>query len=133
MTTEEWRTSPSLPDYEVSSLGRVRRKPYLKEMPNGGYRQYGGKAHVGQDSGEGRMVMVYRGKTYKIHQLVCETFNGPREIGQVCMHIDEDYTNNRPDNLLWGTQKENLNAPGFVAYCKSRVGENSPVLKGRSL
>lgn len=132
MTTEEWRTSPSLPDYEVSSLGRVRRKPYLKEMPNGGCRQYGGKAHVGQDSGEGRMIMVYRGKTYKVHQLVCEAFNGPRKTGQVCMHIDEDYTNNRPDNLMWGTQKENLNAPGFILYCKNRVGEDSPVVKGRN-
>lgn len=128
---EVWETPTSLPEYEVSSWGRVRRKSYLKEMPNGGHRQYGGKAHVGQDSGEGRMILVFKGKTYKVHQLVCEAFNGPRKEGQVCMHIDEDYRNNRPENLSWGTQKENLNASGFITYCKGRLGELSPVVKGR--
>lgn len=72
------------------------------------------------------MIFVYRSKTYKIHQLVCEAFNGPKQEGQVCMHLDEDYKNNRPDNLTWGTQKENLNAPGFLEYCRSRTGDDSP-------
>lgn len=130
-TTEKWRVSPSLPDYEVSSFGRVRRIPYLSPMPNGGMREYGGHAHCGQDSGEGRMIFVYKGKSYKVHQLVCEAFNGKRPDGFVCMHLDEDYTNNKPDNLKWGTQKENLNAPGFIEYCKSRTGDNSPTTKAR--
>lgn len=130
-TTEEWRTPPSLPDYEVSSLGRVRRKEYKAPMPHGGYRTYGGHPHFGQDSGEGRMIFVYKGKTYKVHQLVCEAFNGPKESGQVCMHIDEDYTNNRPENLKWGTQKENLNCQKFLEYCRGRTGENSPIAKSR--
>jgi len=130
-TTEEWRVSPSLPDYEVSSLGRVQRIPYLKEMPYGGVRKYGGVPHKGQDSGEGRMTFSYKGKTYKVHQLVCEAFNGPRKEGQICMHLDENYRNNTPKNLAWGTQKENLNAKGFLSYCKSRVGELSPVRKGK--
>lgn len=47
------------------------------------------------------------------------------------MHIDENSRNNKPANLAWGTQKENLNAPGFIEYCKGRVGENSPTTKGR--
>jgi hypothetical protein len=102
------------------------RKPYQLKMPKGGYRTYGGKPHCGQDSGEGRMIFVYRSKTYKIHQLVCEAFNGPKQEGQVCMHLNEDYKNNRPDNLTWGTQKENLNAPGFLEYCRSRTGNDSP-------
>ena len=131
-TTEQWLTSPSLPDYEVSSFGRVQRKPWVKEMPHGGYRQYGGRPHKGQDSGERRMIMAYKGKTYKVHQLICEAFNGPRKEGQVCMHLDEDYTNNTPENLRWGSQKENLNASGFIQYCKGRTGENSPVFKGRT-
>jgi hypothetical protein len=98
-------------------------------MPRGGFRQYGGQAHFGQDSGEGRMIFVYKGKSYKVHQLVCEAFNGPKQEGQVCLHLDEDYTNNKPTNLAWGTQKENLNAPGFLEYCRNRTGENSPVIK----
>lgn len=130
-TTEEWRTPPSLTDYEVSSRGRIRRKKYKAPMPHGGTRTYGGKAWFGCDSKEGRMIFTYKGKTYKIHQLVCEAFNGPRPEGLVCLHIDEDYTNNTPENLKWGTQKENLNCPKFLEYCRGRTGEDSPVTKGR--
>lgn len=47
------------------------------------------------------------------------------------MHHDEDARNNCPSNLRWGTQRENLNYPGFLSYCQSRTGANSPVVKGR--
>lgn len=68
----------------------------------------------------------------KVHRLVCEAFHGPAPSKRsVVIHLDEDATNNRPENLRWGTQKENLNMPGFIAYCKSRTGENSPFIKGR--
>lgn len=130
---EEWRTSERLPEYQVSSWGRVMRVPFTSKMPNGGLRTYGGEPHLGVDSKEGRMILQFRGKTYKVHQLVCEAFNGPKPFPDaVCMHLDEDYTNNRPENLAWGTQKQNLNAPGFVAYCHGRTGEDSPVIKGRA-
>lgn len=130
-TTEQWRSSPSLPEYEVSSFGRVRRVPFVGAMPRGGLRTYGGNPRYGVDAGN-RMIFVFRRKTYKVHRLVCEAFNGPSPFpGAVVMHIDEDYRNNRPGNLKWGTQKENLNAPGFIAYCRARTGANNPVVKGR--
>jgi HNH endonuclease len=47
------------------------------------------------------------------------------------MHLDENAANNRASNLQWGTQKENLNADGFTAYCRSRTGDNNPLIKGR--
>ena len=47
------------------------------------------------------------------------------------MHMDENSANNQYENLQWGTQKENLNAPGFIAYCHGRTGENSPSIKSR--
>ena len=75
--------------------------------------------------------MRYKGKTYKVHRLVCEAFHGPpSKEKSVCIHLDEDYRNNQPTNLKWSTQKENLNAPGFIAYCKGRTGDNSPFRKG---
>jgi len=46
------------------------------------------------------------------------------------MHINEDPSDNRPENLKWATQKENLNSPGFLSYCKQRTGDNSPRTKG---
>lgn len=33
---------------------------------------------------------MLRGKTYKVHRLVCEAFNGPCPDGLVCCHEDED-------------------------------------------
>jgi HNH endonuclease len=129
---EQWRVSPTLPEYLVSSMGRVMRVPHRELLPNGGLRQYGGDPHNGADSGEGRMTLQFKGKTYKVHRLVCEAFNGPPpKHRNVCMHKDEDYRNNRPTNLKWGSQKENLNAPGFLRYCRGRTGENSPTRKAR--
>lgn len=130
-TDEEWRVSPALPEYEVSSWGRVRRVPYEAPLPNGGVRIYGGKPHYGADSGP-RKIVVFRRKSFKVHRLVCAAFNGPPPFPRaVVMHDDEDFRNNRPGNLVWGTQKQNLNAPGFLEYCRGRTGENSPSVKGR--
>ena len=74
----------------------------------------------------------YKGKNYKVHRLVCEAFNGPPPFDKaIVMHLNDDATNNRPENLAWGTHKENLNTPSFIAYCKSRTAENNPRVKGR--
>jgi hypothetical protein len=60
----------------------------------------------------------YRGYLYqgignvKVHRAVCEAFHGPAPDGMpYVLHIDEDAHNNRPENLKWGTQKENLRMP----------------------
>lgn len=50
----------------------------------------------------------------------------------VVIHLDENAHNNRPENLKWGTQKENLNMPKYIADLKSRVGEHSSVFKARA-
>ena len=128
---EIWRLVPSVPGLLASSRGRVMVTPRLGELPNGGQRQYGGYARKGCWDGC-RYIFAWQGKTYKIARLVCEAFNGaPPFEGAVCMHVDENSRNNWPTNLQWGTQKENLNAPGFIEYCKGRTGENSPTIKGR--
>lgn len=94
-------------------------------------RPYGGLPTFGQWDGE-RFIYQIRGKTYKVARLICEAFNGtPTDERNVCMHLDENSRNNTPANLAWGTQKENLNAPGFIKYCKNRTGENNPFVKGR--
>lgn len=123
MMGEIWRTVPSAPFFMVSTDGRVMVTPYEAEMPHGGKRQYGGQPHFGVWSRQdARFIVVYKSKTYKVHRLVCEAFHGAQpERASVCMHLDENSANNRPENLSWGAQKENLNAPGFIQYCKSRT------------
>jgi len=66
----------------------------------------------------------------KVHRMVCEAFHGaPPFTGAVVIHLDENALNNRPENLKWGTQKENLNMPKIKAYHRSRTGEDNPRVK----
>tara|TARA_R100000541_G_scaffold16895_1_gene26562 strand:+ start:1873 stop:2298 length:426 start_codon:yes stop_codon:yes gene_type:complete len=136
---EEWIPSLSYPDILVSSSGRVKLPDREASMPNGGTRKYVTKPTYGYKTKSCKtakhMYMNISNRFYgnlKVHQLVCEAFHGPRPfLTAVVIHKDENGTNNNKDNLKWGTQKENLNAPGFIEYCKSRTGDNSPVAKGR--
>ena len=131
MTTKEiWRLVPSAGDLLASSLGRIMVVP---RPADAGKKQYGGEPTFGQWDGQ-RYIYARRGfKTLKVARLVCEAFHGSAPIDRpVCMHLNENSRDNRPANLAWGTQKESLNAPGFIAYCKSRVGERNPFLKGRT-
>lgn len=129
---EVWRRSP-VDQLLVSSEGRVLITPHTGVMPNGGVRHYECRASFGTwQRTEHRFVFVYRGHTYKVARLVCEAFHGQPPVDRpVCMHLDENPANNRPDNLRWGTQKENLNAPGFLEYCRGRKGDASPTAKAR--
>lgn len=43
-----------------------------------------------------------------VHSVVLEAFVGPRPNGKVARHIDGNSSNNRVENLTWGTQKENI-------------------------
>lgn len=42
-----------------------------------------------------------------VHQLILETFVGPRRPGEMVRHLNDDPTDNRLVNLKYGTQKEN--------------------------
>jgi len=136
---EIWKPVPSKPGITVSSLGRVLFPERQAQMPHGGWRTYKTKPVFGTKTraakGARHFYMGVYNKFYgnlKVHRLVCEAFHGPPPFERaVVIHLDEDATNNKPDNLKWGTQKENLNMPGFIAYCKSRTGDQSPYVKGR--
>lgn len=78
-------------------------------------------------------INTKRWGTLKIHQIICEAFHGKKPFpSAVVLHLDEDGTNNAAQNLAWGTQKENLNMPKFIKYCKSRTGANSPAQKAKN-
>jgi hypothetical protein len=133
MTGEMRRDVPSVPGILVSSEGRIMYVPHRGPLPNGGDRSYGGQPTFGVWAKDaGRFIISVRGTSYKIARLVAEAFHGPPPFdGAVAMHVDENAANNRPSNLRWGTQKENLNAEGFLGYCRGRTGENSPTAKAR--
>ena len=128
---EIWHLIPSVPGLLASSRGRLMVFPSIAPLPNGGLRHYSGRARTGCWDGS-RYIFSWKGKNYKVARLVCEAFNGaPPANKSVCMHLDENSKNNYPSNLQWGTQRENLNAVGFIRYCRARIGDKSPRVKGR--
>jgi hypothetical protein len=139
MTEEIWKFVPSFPDIQASNFGRIKLPETQSKMPNGGTRVYKTKPVLGTKRKAAKTALrEYYGITsskhgnLKVHRLVCEAFHGvPNSPNLFVLHIDENALNNKADNLKWGTQKENLNAPKFIEYCKSRTGEKNPFLKGK--
>ena len=128
---------PSIPGAFANDLGQIKLPEATAKMPHGGIRTYETKWVYGcvRSAKKGAqhiyMGILYRGKNYKIHRLVCEAFHGPAPKDKpIVLHLDEDGTNNDPSNLTWGTQKENLNMPKFIEYCRGRTGLNNPYIKG---
>lgn len=43
-----------------------------------------------------------------LHRAIAEAFHGACPAGKECRHLDGDKTNNRAENLSWGTRRENV-------------------------
>jgi hypothetical protein len=119
---EIWKPVPSEPGVLASNKGRILLPPRYAPVSHGGFRAYFPKPRYGQVSREKpgathtyRIISVRRDREggrqspRKVHQLVCEAFHGAKPFPDaVVIHINEDAHDNRPENLKWGTQKENL-------------------------
>lgn len=124
---EAWRRVPSHPGIMASSWGRVRVEFHLRRLPDGRMIKIPGKPTYGfWEAQNGRFRFRHGGKNHKVHVLVCEAWKGPKPFAEaVVMHDDEDGSNNAPGNLIWGTQKENMNYPGFKAQAAVRLRQYS--------
>lgn len=132
---EEWRVVPSRPMILASSWGRIMLIPRMG-LTRGGKRTrlYRTKPTYGVVTRSTKAAAhSYRGRYFKgvgnvkVHRLVCEAFHGlPPDAKSVVIHINEDSHDNRPGNLRWGTQKENLNAPGFLNQISLRAMKVTP-------
>ena len=97
MMIEERKVVAGFPAYTISNLGILRK---------------GEKIIKGSTiAGRGWIQVHLRKPGYqrytKMHTLVLEAFVGPRPPNMECRHLDGVRTNNRLDNLKWGTDQEN--------------------------
>ena len=126
---EVWKTAPGFDWYEVSNLGRVRRKeryaPRYRTDSEGNQYECGMTLPekilrpTNQSTGYNQAILTTpetagRGGTPRkgvlVHRLVAEAFvDNPRpEEADVVNHLDGDITNNTAENLEWVTQQENM-------------------------
>lgn len=94
---EVWAKIKGYPNYEISSLGRIKGNRGLLRP----YSDSRGYLYVGlHRNGEK--------KVYSVHRLVALHFiDNPLDKEQV-NHIDGDKTNNTIENLEWVTNQENM-------------------------
>jgi hypothetical protein len=118
--TAEWRDVVGFEGlYVVNSLGQVRslpravkcvspsRIPALRIIPGkqlpfdrGGRNKAYQRCYL-------RSRMGFKVHAY-VHRLVCEARHGPKPFPDaVIRHLNDIQTDNRPENLQWGTPEEN--------------------------
>lgn len=113
---EIWKIMPGFEEYEISSIGRVRRNGKILNHP------------------EKRMSMGYRricfsknGKLYRfsLHRAVAIAFIPNPENKQIVDHINADPSDCRASNLRWVTAEENNNNAKTRINAKFSSGTNT--------
>lgn len=115
MSSDDIRPIPSCDGYFASSSGDIyssRRTSTLRKL-NGKMDKFG-------------RVLVsvkFGGKfCWKLaHRLVLEAFVGPCPDGMECRHLNGNPSDNRVENLAWGTHRENMHDK--FAHGTTRPGE----------
>ena len=117
MAEEVWKDIPGYEGkYQVSNLGRVKSL----ERKVRGVNHYTGKdffrtiperiLRPGKSCKSGHVSVVLghgeRGKP--VHQLVMLAFVGPPPVGMEVRHLNGNPTDNRLENLSYGTRTENI-------------------------
>lgn len=121
-TPERWLPVPGYEGaYEVSEHGNVRSVDRITTDKNGRKSKMKGRALAKIPNGDGRLrVQLSREGSSRltlIHRLVLLAFVGPCPHGMECCHWDGDPTNNRLENLRWGTHTENMQDKMRIGNC----------------
>lgn len=115
--------------YMISNFGRIKRLA--------GYRCKSERlmeCNIRKD----KYIIVHLSKNGKqkifyVHQLVLETFIGPRPNGMVCRHLDGNRTNNKLENLRWGTYDENEQDKARHGTLRKGININTAKLKNKDI
>lgn len=122
----DWRPVPHWPEYEVSSIGQVRRVGPAFGVVVGRVL----KPLLNKRTGYFAVCLSRHAKPVRIdiHRLVALAFNGPQPSrAHLVAHNDGVRTNNHVGNLRWATQQENL--ADCHRHGTARVGPANPAAK----
>lgn len=104
---KKMKTIRRFPNYSVTKDGQVWSKPRKDRLG----RHQGGLWLKQALNSHGYYTVILTIKSYRYtcstHQLVLETYKGSCPVGKECRHLNGIKTDNRLENLCWGTRKEN--------------------------
>lgn len=125
--SEQWKKVPFANDYEVSSIGNVRKRINKTHPERKQFVQI--KSFLDKD-GYLRVQISsqhFPRKKIHIHRLVFVTFCNELIPGLVVCHLDGNKRNNTPSNLQQCTQKENISHKRL--HGTWQAGEKHPMAK----
>lgn len=111
---EIWKPIEGFPDYDVSSLGRVRSWRAYRGIGRRATPRIIGDIPAFTKSGRPKTTTNYlrspsgEAEAFATHRLVLAAFVGPCPEGMEGCHWDGNPFNNRLDNLRWDTRKANI-------------------------
>lgn len=99
---------PGVPGYFAGDDGTIRRDQHAGEG-------YGGTCTARRDPASPTRYLNIslrcdgaRRQRYRVNRLIATAFHGLAPEGMVARHLNGDRLNNRPDNLGWATQADNI-------------------------
>ena len=96
------------PNYEVSELGIVRRKPHVVPDKRYGERNLPERFLKLIKDKDGYYLVRLSHRLAFVHVLVLEAFVGPRPEGMQCCHNNGIADDNKLKNLRWDTPRNNV-------------------------
>lgn len=95
---------PNIPGYEADEDGNIW-------SVSSNWRGYGERKISPTLNRDGylsvRVSVDGKRSNHPIHKLVCKAFHGENPGGKQVRHIDGNKLNNKPENLAWGSAKDN--------------------------
>lgn len=106
----EWRDVVGFPGYQVSDQGRVRSRHKLGRGGGLGSVWRLLKIRVNKQNRRHQVMLCRDGKKFYpyVAKLVLEAFVGPCPEGQEVRHLNDIRTDDRRENLAWGTRLQNM-------------------------
>lgn len=109
---EKWIPVPGYEDsYEVSNVGRIKSLARTVIRKNGRRTTISERIRKPQKTHKGYLNIILSkngiASQHTVHSLVLTAFSGERPEGHVARHLNGDPSDNRIENLKWGTPSEN--------------------------